>query len=245
MSYFTAFPKIKYNGKLVTDITKRVKIKEYLESDPTIFMPYTLTDDMRPDELAYFYYGDSNLSWLIFLANNIINPYFEWTLPVADFDRNINKKYSKKPIEYTPENMIDGIIHATHEYFTTDPIFIDDSPFYVIRIDDEHFKVATTIENAKNGISTMPPAFGTVTRNIMEFLHSTNIHTNVIEVSNGDINITYDTYLFDDSIVKNEWTLKRVYEYELDQNERHRTIWLINKDYADTITNELRKLMNE
>lgn len=93
-NYFKHFPKVKHSGEILTDITKRVKFFENITTDPFLFLPYTIQNDMRPDELAYFYYDDSTLDWLIFIANNILDPLNEWPLSNDNFNKMIMKKYA-------------------------------------------------------------------------------------------------------------------------------------------------------
>jgi hypothetical protein len=95
-NYFKWFPTISYNNMSVVDITRRVKIMEDLSRDPYIFLPYTVTHDDRADDIAYYYYGDASKVWLIYLANNIIDPYKQWPLSYDNFQNYIIKKYSKQ-----------------------------------------------------------------------------------------------------------------------------------------------------
>ena len=71
----------------------RNKIRDFVESDVTIFYPYIVPEGMRPDVLAYQYYGDTQYTWSILLVNNIIDPYWEWTLSYKDFRGYIITKY--------------------------------------------------------------------------------------------------------------------------------------------------------
>ena len=69
--YFSDFPQIEYQGKIARNLISRPKIKETLLNNPTAIYDYTVSNDLRPDQVAHLYYGDSELLWLIFLANNI------------------------------------------------------------------------------------------------------------------------------------------------------------------------------
>ena len=53
----------------------RPKIKDRLLSNPNVFYDYVIHDDLRPDQVAYLYYDDPQMLWLIFLANNITSYY--------------------------------------------------------------------------------------------------------------------------------------------------------------------------
>lgn len=75
---FDKFPKINYNfnGKEVevTDIFRNVKV------DFTNFSDYKIVQqtNSRPDQTAATVYDDPNKFWLMFLTNNVNNPFVEW-----------------------------------------------------------------------------------------------------------------------------------------------------------------------
>jgi hypothetical protein len=91
--YFNKFPSIYYNGNQCKDITRRVKINEKLKSGISLFNPLEMNAGMRPDHLAEAYYEDPELDWMVYLANEIVDPYFGWYLDEQDFDRYIVDKY--------------------------------------------------------------------------------------------------------------------------------------------------------
>mgnify|MGYP003310241360 FL=1 len=64
----------------VKNLFKRTKISEQEFSDLTFFTKYQIITDERPDNVAFKVYGDSNLDWMVLLANNIINVQQEWPL---------------------------------------------------------------------------------------------------------------------------------------------------------------------
>ena len=64
----------------VKNLFKRTKISEVIFNDLTYFTKYQIISDERPDNVAFKVYGDSNLDWMVLLANNIINVQQEWPL---------------------------------------------------------------------------------------------------------------------------------------------------------------------
>ena len=92
--YFDKIPDISYNNVLVKDITKRVNFLKETLQDPYSFLPYTIKEGERAEDIAYHYYGDSNYTWLIYLANNIIDPYNEWPMDEYTFNQYLISKYS-------------------------------------------------------------------------------------------------------------------------------------------------------
>lgn len=93
--YFSNYPLIQYEGKTVRDITRRSKVVDELLRDPYIFLPYTLRDGEKPEDVAYYYYGSVDDTWLVLLSNNITDPYTQWPLEEEDFNKYFVEKYAK------------------------------------------------------------------------------------------------------------------------------------------------------
>jgi hypothetical protein len=93
MRYFNTFPVTIYNNVLVRNIIARVKVFERAKRLNTIFYQYRVKDGERPDMIAHDYYGNSNYFWIIYLVNDIVDPYFDWPMSQRTFDRYIVEKY--------------------------------------------------------------------------------------------------------------------------------------------------------
>jgi hypothetical protein len=91
--YFNSFPAVQYNGTYATDLTLRAKFIEASRKINLTFYPYTIKEGERPDQIAYYYYDDPSFSWLVFLSNDIIDPYFEWPMSNDIFGKHIKSKY--------------------------------------------------------------------------------------------------------------------------------------------------------
>ena len=92
-NYFSKFPEITYGTKVMRNLAVRVRLKNELTTQGVDFYNYTTRDTERPDTIAHDYYGDSSLAWLVMLANDIIDPYFDWALSSREFDAYIIDKY--------------------------------------------------------------------------------------------------------------------------------------------------------
>lgn len=92
--YFRYFPRFSYDSQVATNITKRVRVQERLLSDPYLFLPYTIKNDESPEEVAYFYYGDASMSWIILVANDILDPYEQWPMSQDKFYKYLIAKYA-------------------------------------------------------------------------------------------------------------------------------------------------------
>lgn len=91
--YFSFFPKVQYNGKEAVNISKRVKVLEYLYGKNADYLAYTISDGEKAEDIAYYYYGDIGKVWLVYLANNIIDPYSQWPLNNSEFEAMLMAKY--------------------------------------------------------------------------------------------------------------------------------------------------------
>jgi len=91
--YFQRFPKITYSNSTAIDITRRAAISNNTLSNPYLFSPVTIDRGQRSDQLARQYYGDPYQEWLIFLTNNIIDPYSSWYMNPNEFSDYIIQKY--------------------------------------------------------------------------------------------------------------------------------------------------------
>jgi len=104
---------IKKNGNplQLTDITLRFKINELLRDKSAIMYQYDVQDGERPDIIAYKYYEDAKLDWVILLTNNIIDPQFEWPLDDRSFERYIRKKYGSSEAAKRTHHAYEQVLH--------------------------------------------------------------------------------------------------------------------------------------
>lgn len=99
MSYFSYFPLIRYNGQVAKNLLVRVKIIEDVLAQRDAFYEYIIQDGDLPDTLADRFYGNPELDWIIYMSNDMIDPYHDWPLSYSDFNRYLEKKYSKPAFE--------------------------------------------------------------------------------------------------------------------------------------------------
>lgn len=103
--YFRPFPTISYRipgqkkSVPVTDITRRFAISDFFRKSKITFDEYVISDGERPDTVAYDYYGDQKMDWLILLTNEIQDPYFQWAMSYDQFQAYLKQKYGS--VEYT------------------------------------------------------------------------------------------------------------------------------------------------
>ena len=96
---FRSFPKVNYslkknkNFELLTNITLRFKVRDIIKNRTAIYFDYVVKDSDRPDIIASKYYDDPSLDWIIFLVNDIVDPYYDWPLNDESFDSYMRTLY--------------------------------------------------------------------------------------------------------------------------------------------------------
>lgn len=99
-TYFSSFPKIYYdaagngNYKLVTNLLRRVQIKEGLKESAALFDLYDITGEETPESVAEQFYGNQKYYWVILLFNNIKDRFYDWPLSQEQFETYVNDKYT-------------------------------------------------------------------------------------------------------------------------------------------------------
>jgi len=94
--YFDKLPEIRYNNVLVRDITRRVNFVKQAVENPYVILPYTIKEGERAEDIAFYYYGNPNYVWMVYLSNNIIDPYNEWPFDEDTFNNYIIDKYKEQ-----------------------------------------------------------------------------------------------------------------------------------------------------
>ena len=99
MSYFEKFPLYAYDIKddaqftLITDIVRRVNLKNNVKANTLVFDEYFVRDGEQPDIVAAKYYDDPELHWVIITVNNITSRY-DWPLDQVALSEFVADKYS-------------------------------------------------------------------------------------------------------------------------------------------------------
>ena len=93
MRYFEQFPIIQYNQYNTRNIIAKVKLTDVLSEDYFSYANYSLKTFDTPWTVAHDYYGTVDRTWLVYMSNNIIDPYYEWYMDQENFEKYIIKKY--------------------------------------------------------------------------------------------------------------------------------------------------------
>lgn len=125
MKYFNSLPFIANqdsNGNyyFLKNILIRTKLISQLAKNPMLFYKYSVQDSDTPESIAFKYYGDQYRYWLIFMANEIMDPQWDWPLTSQQFLKFLKDKYSaaaggdNNVLSYTQ-----GTVHHYEKLVTT------------------------------------------------------------------------------------------------------------------------------
>lgn len=114
--YFKNFPVIQYEGHAAVNLLRRVDINDKVKNYWTTFYPYEMKDDDRIEHIAFNYYDNVDLDWLIYLANDITDPWYDVALSNINFDKFIKKKYTSIRVA---QNLV---VHYKNNYEDDDQI---------------------------------------------------------------------------------------------------------------------------
>jgi hypothetical protein len=97
--YFSRFPLVDYNGVPAKNILARVDFTERTKRDIRYNFDYVLQEGTsRPDILSFNYYNSSQYDWMIYLSNDIVDPYHDYYMSESDFKKYIIGKYGSMEI---------------------------------------------------------------------------------------------------------------------------------------------------
>ena len=115
------------------------KIRDAAAANIALLYTYRIEDGDRPDTIASMYYGSASYTWLIFLMNNIKDPYYDWPLTTHAFETYMAAKYGSVATSQTEVHEYQQIIRAAttndamvdnDEAINPEVVYIVDSPTY-------------------------------------------------------------------------------------------------------------------
>ena len=102
MSYFKRFPLMAYrvknsksfdDFKLMPQIIKRVKLRSGIKNGLFLFDKYDVVSGENPEDIAFKFYGDPTLHWVILMTNDITDRYYQWPMSQPQFAEFLTDKY--------------------------------------------------------------------------------------------------------------------------------------------------------
>ena len=96
--YFEKFNVISYANTAAVNLMQRTSMLTSVMQNPYIFYPFDINNNQRPDQLSDAYYNDQYMSWILYMSNGIVDPYYDWYLSEDEFHQYLMKKYKVETI---------------------------------------------------------------------------------------------------------------------------------------------------
>ena len=79
--------------KLLPNILKRVKLRAAIKSGVFLFDKFDVPMGDKPEDVAFKFYGDAELHWVILMTNNVTDRYYQWPMTQPQFQEFLEDKY--------------------------------------------------------------------------------------------------------------------------------------------------------
>lgn len=222
LGYFNYFPKILYtfdkntlNQQAVTNIFARSTFLKEVSENSAIYFKYQVQESDTPEIIAHKIYGSEYRSWIILLFNKYINPMYEFPLKSSVLDDYVVSKYDQ-----TITQAQTTIHHYEQEITKTVTYngikFYESVESHIISDKEYNFVTSTLVDR------TVPSIADT----------SLTVNSEQKTLDNGQV----VTVVTRNKAVSN-------YQHEVNENEKRRTIQLIDPSYVSRIEQEFKQLM--
>jgi len=239
--FFTKFPKQLYNFDLVanstvlvTNVLSRVRFNSKITNSVSAFYKYQLEDGDTPEIVAYKEYGDPQYHWIIIMLNNLKDPQFDFPINIDALEKIIIKKYG-----YTGPTHGERIAQAysnTHHYILqTTKTLVEvgglktvNTTNSIVTLEQYNYKT--------NTITTMSP-------NISILYPHNASNTIYFKANNSGQNTADSTNATASLQITETYRAVSVYDHEITENEKKRTIQLLRPEYVQPLSNELNTML--
>lgn len=117
VSYFRKLPVIHYANNFARNILARTAFTKETKDNQTLFYPYTMKEsDSRLDVISHRYYKDADLTWLICMTNDILDPYYGAGVTEQEMISLVETKYGNVAAAY------DTIVHWRNDWSADDSL---------------------------------------------------------------------------------------------------------------------------
>lgn len=151
MKYFETLPKVIVTqpdgtSSVFTNLMSRASLVNDLLKNPLLFYTYDIQEGDTPEIVADKYYGDSYRYWLVLLANNILDPQWDWPLESVELNEYITKKYDNPYSTLHHYEKIISQYESSSQTTTTQVVEIDENTYNALQnsINSYSFPSGTT-----------------------------------------------------------------------------------------------------
>ena len=99
--YFETFPNRLYdikgdgNQTLVTDIFRRMKVRDGVKDNLAMMATYDVMNGDSPETISYKHFGSTDYFWVICLMNDVTDRFYDWPLSDSAFEEYVKQKYAE------------------------------------------------------------------------------------------------------------------------------------------------------
>jgi len=222
MNYFSKFKSIQYSldddnkeFKVIKNPLTKIRFVKDILQNVKLFYDYAIKDSDNAESIAYKIYGDANRYWIVLLANDRLDPYFDFPMDFKTLDRFIIQKYGS--VE-SAKNTIKGYRRKTEILSNIDGITTKNA--YYDDIGQFEFDYATN----------------SIVENLLPVdLASPSILIDEYDSAVDGINIRTKIY---HELITN-------YDYETMSNEKMRRIQLLKPEYVTMVERQFKELLTK
>ena len=80
--------------KQTTDLFRRVKIKEKILDEASLYQEYDVPNGERPEDTSMKHFGDPQYHWVVLMTNKSQDGFYDWPLDFRAFETFIKDKYA-------------------------------------------------------------------------------------------------------------------------------------------------------
>ena len=234
MKYFQQLPIIEYkdleespattnnNTLLMTNILTRASFLKEIMDNTAVYYDYQIKDNETAEMIADKLYGDPNRHWIVLMFNQIMDPYYSFPLSDTQLDDYIVAKYeqtlalSQTTIHHYEQQIVRNIfLNGVLQQQET-------NNEYVVSLSPLQLNFET------GTLEPTPYLPGTADTYLDAGGSTTETYSNGITITTDRKNFAISNYT-----------------HEQRENEKKRSIRLLDKDYVVAVENEFRRLMQQ
>ena len=228
MDYFTQIPRVVYpsltdavgenTAIVLTNILTRSAFLQEIVSNISLFYDYQVKDGETAEIIADKLYGDVNRAWIVLLFNQLSNPFYDFPLIMEQLHAMIEAKYGQTLAQSQTT------IHH-YEARVTRTIYFNGMPESV---SEKVYTISEQQQNPDTGLAEDRIALPAIADTSLPGESYTENFGSGVTVTTS----------YEYAAVSN-------YTYELEENEKRRSIKLLDAAYIGNVESELRKLMRD
>ena len=218
--YFKIFPTLLYTFDFVqnslvaaTNIFSRFKLKDSVFQNALGFYKYQVEDGETAEIISMKIYGDPQFHWVICMSNNIMDAQFDLPISLVALEKNIIKKYGYTAIEEAMTDVHHYELFVNNLYTQADGFTNEFQEKHEVSLEQYSYSTNTVTTIVLNNPVTEEIQFRANNADLSSAIIQTLTRTSTYREVN-------------------------VYDYEVAQNEKNRSIKILKREYLPLLMSE-------